>query len=64
MPSTEGCDHDVIVGNVFVEAALYHGGVPLTTCLSSIEYPFKPNIYFHQWLRSDIQVKNIPKVQD
>ncbi|XP_062522263.1 phosphatidylinositol 4,5-bisphosphate 3-kinase catalytic subunit gamma isoform-like isoform X2 [Corticium candelabrum] len=61
MPSTEGCDHDVIVGNVFVEAALYHGGVPLTTCLSSIEYPFKPNIYFHQWLRSDIQVKNIPK---
>ena len=57
-------DHELKVGNIFVEVAIYHGGVPLTSYLSSHQHPFKRNIYFSEWLKSNIKVRNIPKARD
>jgi phosphatidylinositol-4,5-bisphosphate 3-kinase len=58
--SKSNSNHELKVGNVFVEAAIYHGGVSLTSNLSSHQQPFKRNVYFKEWLKSNIKVRNIP----
>ena len=50
------------MGNVFVEAAIYHGGEPLSAILTTKEMPFCCNPRFQEWLNFGIKTKDIPKV--
>ena len=50
------------VGNVFIEATITNGGAFLTPILSCSEYKFASVVRFTQWLKTQLKVKNIPKV--
>jgi hypothetical protein len=51
------------VGNVFIETAVVHGGDTLTAILTSNEYRYERVVRFSQWLKSSLEVQNIPKVR-
>ena len=52
------------VGNVFIEAAVVHGGDALTAILTSNEYRYEQVVRFSQWLRTSLKVHNIPKARN
>eukprot|EP00118_Oscarella_pearsei_P004619 m.20043 g.20043 ORF g.20043 m.20043 type:complete len:1310 (+) comp27959_c0_seq1:623-4552(+) len=49
------------MGNIYIEAAIYHGGQLLSAVLPTNEMPFSCNLRFQQWLNFGIKTKDIPK---